>query len=140
VAPGDLSDQEVGACEDWLARCFPRVPDSWFRTLWVLVHLVKEDRREWHQMSPADFEARGTHLKESAQREALRELTRVNLIEKRQEVAKNGVDRPNWLRPNLAVDPESLSLRHKKGDVASERDASRQKRGALSKRDALRKL
>jgi hypothetical protein len=113
------------------------LPDAWFRTLWVLVRLVKEDRRAWHQMTPADFEARGTNLRRTAQREALRELARVNLIEKCAEVAANGVDRPNWLRPNLAVDPESLGLTNKKGDLRPVR-AEAAKKGALSlERDAL---
>jgi hypothetical protein len=111
AAPGDLSDQEVGACEEWLARCFPRLPDAWFRTLWVLVRLVKEDRREWHQMTPREFLARGTHLKESAQREALRELARANLVEKCRGEKFPGRQGANWVRPNVSQDPAGAAER-----------------------------
>jgi len=99
-----------------LARCFPLLPDAWFRTLWLLVRLVKEDRRAWHQMTPADFAARGTFLKESAQREAIRELVRVNLVVKCEAQAESGGTEPNWLKPNIAQDPVSVGRGSKKGD------------------------
>lgn len=114
--PALLSDAEIAAREEWLARCFPQVPDAWFRTLWVLFRLMKEDRRDWRQMTPESFRARGTHLKESAQREALREMARVNLIEKVEGQAPEGRQGPNWLRLNPEQAPEAVDAVTKKRD------------------------
>jgi hypothetical protein len=92
---------------------------------------VKEDRREWHQMSLEGFHARGTHLRESAQREAVRELARVNLIEKCEGSVDQGRQGANWIRLKPEVEPPKGLLQTKKGDPRPVRTPAA-KKAALS--------